>query len=98
MTMATIETEVEATHGAHLWHSLFAPALELMDDQREHPGYEDVILTHQQREPIEPWQLARCDAWLRRERARRCVDPAGLRRTYGKGGEPELAAIPEEVR
>jgi hypothetical protein len=26
------------------------------------------------------------------------VDPAGLRRTYGKGGEPELAAIPEEVR
>lgn len=100
-----IENETEATHGAHLFRSLFAHAFELMDQlQRyqdcqdgEHPGYEDLILTRQHRAPLDHAWKERLDAWLRRERARRCVDPAGLRRTYGKGGEEQLGAIPEEV-
>jgi len=101
-TTTPIETETEATHGAHLFRSLFAHAFELMDQvQRykecqagEHPGYEDMILTRRAPKPIDPDWRATCDAWLRRERARRCVDPAGLRTTYGKGGTSLQAVEP----
>lgn len=100
--MATpIETETEATRGAHLFRSLFVHAFELMDQVQqyqdcqpgEHPGYKDFILTFRQLQPLDLAKKERCDAWLRRERARRAVDPAGLKRTYGKGGEPELKAV-----
>jgi hypothetical protein len=57
---------IERANGVNIWHSLFAPVTELAHDRADHPGYEDVILTHAAPNNIAaaPYKVAYRDALL----------------------------------